>query len=438
MGGFIKMQKEVTKLENSQTNITLSFSGEEWANAQKKAFNKLANNVEVQGFRKGHAPENLVRQKINQAQVLNDAIDVVLQPAYEQVLKEEKLVPFVQPELEVTKISESELEVIIKITTAPEVTLGSYKGLKVAREAVEVTKEEIDAEIARLCANNAELIVKDTEAKLGDTTVIDFKGFVDGKEFDGGSAENFALELGSNQFVPGFEEQLVGTKAGESKDVVVTFPTQYVPELAGKEATFKVTVNEVKEKKVPELNEDLVAELNYEGVKTVEDLTNKVSADVKTKKENQAKNAQIEEILKQIRESSTISIGEKIIEKEVESMKENFKKQVEQNGLTIEQYYQITGQKEEDTVKSMRAQAELNLKNFLVISEISKLENIKVEQKELDAEYQKIADQLETWYKNGVFGNSRQVSSWISGLVNCLNRNFYERFGQDGSTQRRR
>ena len=387
------MQKEVTKLENSQTNIRLSFSGEEWANAQKKAFNKLANNVEVQGFRKGHAPENLVRQKINQAQVLNDAIDVVLQPAYEQVLKEEKLVPFVQPELEVTKISESELEVIIKITTAPEVTLGSYKGLKVAREAVEVTKEEIDAEIARLCANNAELIVKDTEAKLGDTTVIDFKGFVDGKEFDGGSAENFALELGSNQFVPGFEEQLVGTKAGESKDVVVTFPTQYVPELAGKEATFKVTVNEVKEKKVPELNEDLVAELNYEGVKTVEDLTNKVSADVKTKKENQAKNAQIEEILKQIRESSTISIGEKIIEKEVESMKENFKKQVEQNGLTIEQYYQITGQKEEDTVKSMRAQAELNLKNFLVISEISKLENIKVEQKELDAEYQKIADQ---------------------------------------------
>ena len=379
------MQKEVTKLENSQTNITLSFSGEEWANAQKKAFNKLANNVEVQGFRKGHAPENLVRQKINQAQVLNDAIDVVLQPAYEQVLKEEKLVPFVQPEVEVTKISESELEVIIKITTAPEVTLGSYKGLKVAREAVEVTKEEIDAEIARLCANNAELIVKDTEAKLGDTTVIDFKGFVDGKEFDGGSAENFALELGSNQFVPGFEEQLVGTKAGESKDVVVTFPTQYVPELAGKEATFKVTVNEVKEKKVPELNEDLVAELNYEGVKTVEDLTNKVSADVKTKKENQAKNAQIEEILKQIRESSTISIGEKIIEKEVESMKENFKKQVEQNGLTIEQYYQITGQKEEDTVKSMRAQAELNLKNFLVISEISKLENIKVEQNELDA-----------------------------------------------------
>ena len=387
------MQKEVTKLENSQTNITLSFSGEEWANAQKKAFNKLANNVEVQGFRKGHAPENLVRQKINQAQVLNDAIDVVLQPAYEQVLKEEKLVPFVQPEVEVTKISESELEVIIKITTAPEVTLGSYKGLKVAREAVEVTKEEIDAEIARLCANNAELIVKDTEAKLGDTTVIDFKGFVDGKEFDGGSAENFALELGSNQFVPGFEERLVGTKAGESKDVVVTFPTQYVPELAGKEATFKVTVNEVKEKKVPELNEDLVAELNYEGVKTVEDLTNKVSADVKTKKENQAKNAQIEEILKQIRESSTISIGEKIIEKEVESMKENFKKQVEQNGLTIEQYYQITGQKEEDTVKSMRAQAELNLKNFLVISEISKLENIKVEQNELDAEYQKIADQ---------------------------------------------
>ena len=387
------MQKEVTKLENSQTNITLSFSGEEWANAQKKAFNKLANNVEVQGFRKGHAPENLVRQKINQAQVLNDAIDVVLQPAYEQVLTEEKLVPFVQPEVEVTKISESELEVIIKITTAPEVTLGSYKGLKVAREAVEVTKEEIDAEIARLCANNAELIVKDTEAKLGDTTVIDFKGFVDGKEFDGGSAENFALELGSNQFVPGFEEQLVGTKAGESKDVVVTFPTQYVPELAGKEATFKVTVNEVKEKKVPELNEDLVAELNYEGVKTVEDLTNKVSADVKTKKENQAKNAQIEEILKQIRESSTISIGEKIIEKEVESMKENFKKQVEQNGLTIDQYYQITGQKEEDTVKSMRTQAELNLKNFLVISEISKLENIKVEQKELDAEYQKIADQ---------------------------------------------
>ena len=278
------MNKEVKKLENAQIDITLSFAGDEWASAQKKAFNKLAGNVQVQGFRKGHAPENLVRQRINQAQVLNDAIDVVLQPAYEAVLKEENVIPFVQPDVEVTKISESELEVVIKITTAPEVTLGNYKGLNVAKKAVRVTKKEVEEEITKLCAEHAELVVSENPAKLGDTTVIDFKGYVNGELFEGGSADNFALELGSNQFVPGFEDQLVGTKAGDTKDVVVTFPTQYVPELAGKEATFKVTVNEVKEKRIPELNEDLIAELNYENVKTVEELNAKVTEDIRARK----------------------------------------------------------------------------------------------------------------------------------------------------------
>ena len=387
------MNKEVKKLENAQIDITLSFAGDEWASAQKKAFNKLAGNVQVQGFRKGHAPENLVRQKINQAQVLNDAIDVVLQPAYEAVLKEENVIPFVQPDVEVTKISESELEVVIKITTAPEVTLGNYKGLNVAKKAVRVTKKEVEEEITKLCAEHAELVVSENPAKLGDTTVIDFKGYVNGNLFEGGSADNFALELGSNQFVPGFDDQLVGTKAGDTKDVIVTIPEQYVPELAGKEATFKVTVNEVKEKRIPELNEDLIAELNYENVKTVEELNAKVTEDIRARKENEAKNAQIDEIVKQIREASTIALGEKIIANEVSVMKENFKKQIEQNGITLEQYYQITGQKEEDTEKSMHSQAEVNLKNFLVLNEIAKVENIKVEDADLEVEFQKIADQ---------------------------------------------
>lgn len=387
------MKRTVNRLENSQVELILSFEGEEWKDANKKAFDKLAKEVEVPGFRKGHAPENLVRQKIDHARVINDAIDMLLQPAYETALDEEKIMPFARPNLEITKVTDDEMEAKISIIVAPEVELGQYKGLHVEKTAVEVTPEEIDAEIAKLASDNAELITKTGEAALGDTVVIDFVGYVDGKAFDGGAANNYSLELGSNSFIPGFEDQIVGMKENEEKDIQVKFPENYVPELKGKDATFHIVLHEVKEKKVPAIDADFVSELAYDGVETVDQLKTKVENDIRARKEQDAKNAYYEALVKLIRDGSKITIHPQIIHDEVEAMKENFANQVQQNGLTLEQYYQITGQTPEDVESKMVVDAEINIRSVLALEKIAKVENLHVTQEEVDFELAKIAQQ---------------------------------------------
>lgn len=387
------MKRTVNRLENSQVELILSFEGEEWKDANKKAFDKLAKEVEVPGFRKGHAPENLVRQKIDHARVINDAIDMLLQPAYETALDEEKIMPFARPNLEITKVTDDEMEAKISIIIAPEVELGQYKGLHVEKTAVEVTPEEIDAEIAKLASDNAELITKTGEAALGDTVVIDFVGYVDGKAFDGGAANNYSLELGSNSFIPGFEDQIVGMKENEEKDIQVKFPENYVPELKGKDATFHIVLHEVKEKKVPAIDADFVSELAYDGVETVDQLKTKVENDIRARKEQDAKNAYYEALVKLIRDGSKITIHPQIIHDEVEAMKENFANQVQQNGLTLEQYYQITGQTPEDVESKMAVDAEINIRSVLALEKIAEVENLHVTQEEVDFELAKIAQQ---------------------------------------------
>lgn len=387
------MKRTVNRLENSQVELILSFEGEEWKDANKKAFDKLAKEVEVPGFRKGHAPENLVRQKIDHARVINDAIDMLLQPAYESALDEEKIMPFARPNLEITKVTDDEMEAKISIIVAPEVELGQYKGLHVEKTAVEVTPEEIDAEIAKLASDNAELITKTGEAALGDTVVIDFVGYVDGKAFDGGAANNYSLELGSNSFIPGFEDQIVGMKENEEKDIQVKFPENYVPELKGKDATFHIVLHEVKEKKVPAIDADFVSELAYDGVETVDQLKTKVENDIRARKEQDAKNAYYEALVKLIRDGSKITIHPQIIHDEVEAMKENFANQVQQNGLTLEQYYQITGQTPEDVESKMAVDAEINIRSVLALEKIAEVENLHVTQEEVDFELAKIAQQ---------------------------------------------
>lgn len=387
------MKRTVNRLENSQVELILSFEGEEWKDANKKAFDKLAKEVEVPGFRKGHAPENLVRQKIDHARVINDAIDMLLQPAYETALDEEKIMPFARPNLEITKVTDDEMEAKISIIVAPEVELGQYKGLHVEKTAVEVTPEEIDAEIAKLAFDNAELITKTGEAALGDTVVIDFVGYVDGKAFDGGAANNYSLELGSNSFIPGFEDQIVGMKENEEKDIQVKFPENYVPELKGKDATFHIVIHEVKEKKVPAIDADFVSELAYDGVETVDQLKTKVENDIRARKEQDAKNAYYEALVKLIRDGSKITIHQQIIHDEVEAMKENFANQVQQNGLTLEQYYQITGQTPEDVESKMAVDAEINIRSVLALEKIAEVENLHVTQEEVDFELAKIAQQ---------------------------------------------
>lgn len=387
------MKRTVNRLENSQVELILHFDGEEWKSALKKAYDKLASDVEVPGFRKGHAPDNLVKTKIDQARVMNDAIDLVLQPAYENALNEENLMPFARPSLSITKISDSEMEAKINIIVAPSVELGEYKGLHVEKKKVRVTKKEIDDEINKLAKNNAELITKEGKAALGDTVVIDFTGYVDGNAFEGGSAQNYSLELGSGSFIPGFEDQIVGLETGAETDINVKFPENYVPELKGKDATFHIVLHEIKEKKIPALDEDFVKELGYEGVETIDALIEKVKGDLTASKEQAALNEYYEALVKLIRDGSKISLHPQIISDEVEAMKENFAAQVQQNGLTLDQYYQITGQKPEDVEAKMKADAEINIRSIICLQEIARVENLIVTDEEVEFELAKIAQQ---------------------------------------------
>lgn len=387
------MKREVKKLENSKVEVLCDLDEKVWRDAQEKAFKKLAANLEIKGFRKGKVPEAMARKEINQGNIFNEAVNMVIQPAFDEVLREENLQPFARPSVDVTKLSDAELQLKFLIVLAPEVKLGQYKGLGVKKAAVKVEEKEIDAEIEKLVAQNASLVVAERPAKKGDTVVIDFVGSVDGKEFEGGKAENYSLELGSNSFVPGFEDQLVGAKSGDDVEVNVAFPEQYVPELAGKKALFKCKVHEVKEKVVPELNAELIEELAIPEVKDVAGLREYERKSLLAQKEQSANNEAFNKVMEKIVSSSKVEIADEIIKDEVEGMKKNMEQQISQRGMTLEQYYQITGQKAEDVEKQMKVEAEKNLRAILCMEQIAKEEKIEVRDEDVEFEFSKIADQ---------------------------------------------
>lgn len=387
------MKRVVNKLENSKVEVVCDIDEKVWKEAQEKAFHKLAKELTLPGFRKGKAPEDMARKHIDNGKIFNEAINSTLQPAFDEVLKEEKLQPFARPTVDVTKISDSELQLKFTIILQPEVELGEYKNLGIEKAKVEVSEEEIDKEIEHLVAQNANLVTSEEPAKIGDTVVIDFVGSVDGKEFDGGKADNYNLELGSHQFIPGFEEQLVGSKSGDEVTVNVKFPEQYVAELAGKDASFKVTVHEVKIKVVPELNEDLIKELNIPEVKDVASLREYEKKHIESHKDSHATSELLDKIMDKIIAGAKIELASEIIDEEVEGMKKNMEQQMSQRGLTMEQYLQITGQKQEDLEANMRKDAEKNLRGILAMEKIAQVENIVVSDKDLDDEFAKISAQ---------------------------------------------
>ena len=386
------MKRVVNKLEKSKVEVICDLETAAWKEAQQKAFAKLAANLEIKGFRKGKVPTDIAKKHIDSGSVFNEAINSSLQPAFEEVLREEKLQPFARPTVDVTKVSDTELQLKFVIVLAPEVKLGNYKGLGIKKDSCKVEEKEIDEAIEKLVAQNASLIVKEGEAKKGDTVVIDFVGSVDGKEFEGGKGENYSLELGSNSFVPGFEDQLVGHKAGDDVEVNVTFPTQYVPELAGKKALFKCKVHEVKEKVLPKLDEELIKDLNLPEVKDEASLREYEKKTLLSQKENKAQSEALNKVIDKIASDAKIEIADEVIAEEVEGMKKNMEQQVQQRGLTLEQYYQITGQKVEDVERSMKLEAEKNLRAMLCMEEIAKAEKLEVSDADVDKEMQSIAD----------------------------------------------
>lgn len=388
------MSRTVNKLPNAHVEVVCPVEEKVWKDAQEAAFKKLAANVEIPGFRKGKAPENMLRSKVNPGQIFDEAINAVLPKLYKAIIEEDKIEPYAQPKVDVTKLSDTELEVKFTITVAPEVKLGKYKGLEIGKTEVSVTDEEVEADIKRLLDNGGTLLVKEGKAELGDTVVLDFKGSVDGKEFDGGSSENYELTLGSHAFIPGFEEQLVGFGSGEHVDVKVKFPKQYTEELAGKDAVFACDIHEVKSKKPATLDEEFVKDQGIKGVETVEQLREHQKQSLFQSKEANAKSEYFNKLIEAIVKDSKLEIPEEIIDSQFKSRKEEFEQRMTQSGLTKEQYLQIIGQKEEDLDKQLRENATREVTNYLVLEEVGRAEKLNtVTDQDVEFEMSKLAEQ---------------------------------------------
>lgn len=386
------MERKVTKVKPCHVEVHVVVDEKSWKDAQEASTKKLCKEVQVDGFRKGNVPETIAKRHINQGKMLDEAINSLLPSIYKEIMDEEKIEPFAQPQVDVTKISDTDLEVKFVIVTAPEVELGTYKGLKIGKKEVKVTAKEVDEEIEKLLKDNASLVLKEGASEMGDTVVFDFAGTVDGKAFEGGSAQNYSLELGSHQFIPGFEEQLVGVKAGEHKDVNVTFPEQYTPELAGKAAVFACDVHEVKSKKLPELNDEFVKELNR-GVETVEALKESTKKNIEAKKEQDSKREFLEKLYEKIASGSKVEIPEEMIKEQAANMKKDMEQRMAQSGLTLEQYLQFTGQKEEDFEAQLDKDAKKDITNYFLLEEVGKKEGLELTDADVEFEYAKLAEQ---------------------------------------------
>ena len=367
----------------------------EWISALDATFKKKNKETKIDGFRKGAAPKDVYLKHFGIESLYMDAVDACISVAYKKVLDENKLVPVTEPKVDVTGISDSNVIFKFTIVTKPEVTLGEYKNLKVKKEKVTVSDDEIKYEIDHLREHLADVVVKeDGEVAEGDTAVIDFTGFVDGKELDGGKGENFSLEIGSHSFIPGFEEGLVGLKAGEEKTLELKFPENYIEDLKGKDVTFKVKVNEVKMRVLPDVNEDFFKDLGYDDVKTEAELKEKIKEEIKHQKEHQVEDEFIDKCLEAAAKNMKVNINEEIIEDEVHRMIDEYARQLQMQGMNINDYYKMTGTTEEDLHKMMAPEAEKRVKYRYLIEGIADAEDLKFTEEEIKARADEMAKQF--------------------------------------------
>lgn len=383
--------------ESKETNhgvLTFTIAQELIKPELDRVFNKVKKNINVPGFRKGHLPRAVFNQKFGEEALYEDAVNALLPNAYEDAVKEADLEVVAQPKIEVVSMEKGQDWVIkAEVVTKPEVKLGDYKDLSVSVEVTkDVTDEEVDAKVERERNNLAELVLKEDAAENGDTVVIDFVGSIDGVEFDGGKGENHSLELGSGQFIPGFEEQLVGSKAGETVNVTVTFPEDYqAEELAGKEALFVTTIHEVKAKEVPELDDELAKDIDEE-VETLDELKDKYRKELAEQKEATFDDAvEAAAIELAVENAEIVELPNEMVHEEVHRAMNEFLNGLKQQGISPEMYFQITGTTEEDLHKQYEADAEKRTKTNLVVEAIAKAEGFEATEEEVNAEIEELA-----------------------------------------------
>lgn len=385
----IKTEKKENK---NKHEVTVKIDGDAWKNAIDKVFAKKQKTVKVDGFRQGKVPRNIYEKKFGKESLYLDAADAVLQDAYAKAMDDSKLVPVAQPEVNLKNIGEEGVEFTFKIITKPEVKVNKYKGLNIKPEEVEVTDEEINHELSHLLERYTELVTKDGEVKNGDVAIIDFEGFKDGEAFDGGKGENYSLEIGSNTFIPGFEEQVIGMKAGDEKDLNVTFPEDYgAKDLAGAPVVFKVKVNEVKEKKTRELDEDFFEDLGMEGIDSEDKLKAEIKESIKAQKEMDAENKYVDSLLEGVSKNVEVDIPEEMVNEEVDRLMGRFAEQMKMQGISLDLYYQFTGSNEEQLRSQMEKEAFNNVLYRLMIEEIQQIEKIVVSDEDAEKEAEELA-----------------------------------------------
>ena len=411
------METNIQTLQNCKTIVTLKASKEEWTSKIEKAYNKLETKVSLPGFRKGKAPKEMLRSKIKVEDVFNEAVNYFLNDNYAKVLTDNNLKPIVQPRVDVKKVTMEEVECDIIVVGEPKVELKEYKGLKIEKTTVAVTESEVEEEIKKLQERNAEVVVKEEGSVVsGDIATIDFEGFVDGVAFDGGKGTDYDLTIGSNTFIPGFEDQIIGMNLNETKDINVTFPENYVENLKGKPAVFKVTVKAIKTKVLPEINDELALDANLDSVETLEGLKEYYKNELTSKKQAESDNAAYTKLVDTIIEASSYEIADELVEEEVHGNIHNIESRLTAQGLTLDNYLGMLNMTYEDLHKKLEEDCLKNLKYAFTMYEVARKESIKVEESDLENSYTEMASQ----YGMSVEDVKKALANRIDALANDI------------------
>ena len=390
---------EETKKEkaNNIHEVVVKIEGEDWTKALDKAFAKKQKTAKVDGFRAGKVPRDIYEKKFGKESLFIDAAEFSLQDAYMKAMEDSKLIPVVQPEVDLRSLSENGVEYVFTITTKPEVKVKKYKGLNVKPETVEVTDEEVNHELGHLLERYTELVVKEEgNVENGDIAVIDFEGFKDGVAFDGGKGENYSLEIGSNTFIPGFEEQVIGMATGEEKDLNVTFPEEYgAQDLAGQAVVFKVKVNEIKQKLARELDEDFFEDLGMEGIDSEESLKAQIKESIQAQKEMEVENKYVDALLEAVAKNVEVDIPQAMVDEETDRLVGRFEEQMKMQGISLDLYYQFTQSSEKELREHMEKEAYNNVLYRLMLEEIMTQEKIEISLEDAEKEAEELANKYQ-------------------------------------------
>ncbi len=389
---------KLEKVNGSHVKLTIDVTPEQFEHGLDHAFEKIKDEVEIKGFRKGKVTRKVYEQHKGVESLYEEALNHVIGETYYQAVQEHDVHVVAQPkiDLDITKVEKGKgFTYTAEVAVKPELELGEYKGFEYDEEEINVTDEEIEAEMERLLGQNAELVIKeDGELEKSDTAVFDFEGFVEGEPFEGGKAENHEMVIGSGQFIPGFEDQMIGMKPGEQKDVVVTFPEDYQAEnLKGKEATFKTKLHEIKVKETPELTDEFVKDLDKAGIETVDELKTDTINTLKKQKEEQSRNKAIDFAVDQAAQNAKVDIPEEMIEEEKRRMMDNAKRQAQQYGIDFDTYLQLTGTDKETFEQNMEKDAKRSILYNLTIEAIAEKEGIDATEEEIKENYEDLSKQ---------------------------------------------